>query len=217
MNKMLKELSQFISLDQANDLSEGKAYLYQINGKKYTVIDSKKTKVALGEDYKYIFNKDNGNFMRWGKTPKDDPNYSPIGGEILDIEVTTQCNGINGKLCPFCYKSNTPDGKNMSLDTFKSILDKMGVQLTQVAFGADSEASSNPELFQMAEYCREKGVVPNITVANISDETADRLASVMGAVAVSRYDDKDACYDSVKKLTDSIRKKKIIIRRKKQG
>jgi len=199
---MLNSLSRMLSVDQVDDLTKGTAYSYQINDEKYTVIDSEKTKVALGENYKYIFNKLNGDFSRWGSTYEDDPDYSPIGGEILDIEVTTICNGINGKLCSFCYKSKTPSGKNMPFDTFKNVLDKMGVQLTQVAFGADSEATSNPDLFKMAKYCRKKGVVPNITVANVSDEIADELASVMGAVAVSRYDDKDVCYNSVKKLTD---------------
>ena len=151
MNKILNDFSKFLSLAQATDLSEGKTHMYQIGVKKYIVIDGKKTKIALGENYKYIFNKTNGDFMRWGETYKDDPEYSPIGGEILDIEVTTICNGINGKLCSFCYKSNTPSGKNMSFDTFKDILNVMGVQLTQVAFGADSQATSNPDLFKMAD------------------------------------------------------------------
>jgi len=101
-----------------------------------------------------------------------------------------------------CYKSNTPNGKNMSFDKFKNIMDKMGKQLTQVAFGADSKATANPDLWKMADYCREIGVIPNITVAEISDEVADKLVNVMGAVAVSRYEDKDVCYDSIKKLAD---------------
>jgi len=108
----------------------------------------------------------------------------------------------HGMLVHNCYKSNTPNGKNMSFDTFKTIMDKMGKQLTQIAFGADSEATSNPELFKMADYCRSIGVVPNITVANVSDEIADKLVNVMGAVAVSRYSDKNVCYNSIKKLTD---------------
>jgi hypothetical protein len=141
-------------------------------------------------------------FHRWGKTYEEDPTFSPIGGEILDIEITTICRGISGKLCQFCYKSNTPNGKNMSFDTFKTIIDKMGKQLTQIAFGADSEATSNPDLWKMADYCRSIGIVPNLTVANISDEVADKLAKVMGAVAVSRYSDKNVCYDSIKRLTD---------------
>lgn len=100
-----------------------------------------------------------------------------------------------------------PNGKNMSLDTFKSIIDKMKVSktcigITQCAIGADATCESNPDLFKMMEYARQNYVVPNITVADISDDVADKLSSLCGAVAVSRYSDKNICYDSVKKLTD---------------
>jgi MoaA/NifB/PqqE/SkfB family radical SAM enzyme len=72
----------------------------------------------------------------------------------------------------------------------------------QIAFGVDSQCTSNPDAFKIFEYCRENGVIPNVTVADISDDTAKKLASLMGAVAVSRYADKNVCYDSVKRLTD---------------
>jgi MoaA/NifB/PqqE/SkfB family radical SAM enzyme len=141
-------------------------------------------------------------FARWGRTKEEDPNYCIYGPEILDIEVTTKCLGPAGKPCPFCYKSNTPNGTNMTFDTFKTILDKMPKTLTQIAFGADAQATSNPDLFKMMEYARSKEIIPNITVADISDDTADRLVKLCGAVAVSRYADYNICYNSVKKLID---------------
>ena len=153
-------------------------------------------KMCRSPEYNYMFNLDNGYFLRWGKTETDDPEMAP-GPEILDIEVTTIC--ANG--CPFCYKGNTANGKNMSFETFKQILDRFPPTLTQLAFGADASATSNPDLFKMAEYARSRFVVPNITVANISNETADRLSKLMGAVAVSRYANKEPCYDSIKRLT----------------
>lgn len=100
-----------------------------------------------------------------------------------------------------CYKSNTLNGRNMSFETFKAIIDKMPFT-TQVAFGADAGATSNPDLFKMMEYSRSIGVIPNITVANITDETADAISKICGAVAVSRYANKNVCYDTVKKLLD---------------
>jgi hypothetical protein len=161
------------------------------------------------ENYNFNFDKKTGFFQRWGKTLEDNPEYSAFGPEILDIEVTTICHGVtglNGKkaVCNFCYKSNTPCGVNMSLDTFKKVLDKISESktITQLAIGADSSATSNPDLFPMMEYSRSKGIIPNITVAEISDEVADKLAKYTGAVAVSRYENKNICYDSVKKLTD---------------
>lgn len=178
------------------------AYGYDIDGEKFLLIDNKDGKSVRSKSYNYVFNKNNGFFARWGVTENDDPLYSPIGPEILDIEVTTKCNGPGGILCPFCYKSNTKNGINMSFDTFRIILDKIGPQLTQIAFGADAQATSNPDLFKMMEYARSKGVVPNITVADISDETANKLALLCGAVAVSAYEsNKNICYDSIKKLT----------------
>jgi len=166
------------------------------------IIESQLQKTVRSEDYNYRFHKGTGYFIRWGKTPQDDPELAPAP-EIADIEVTTICEGVGGKVCKHCYKSNTPNGNNMSLDTFKSIFDKITQSrlLTQIAFGADSNATSNPELFDMMWHCRNNGVIPNITVADISEETAAKLAEVCGAVAVSRYADKDICYNSIEKLT----------------
>jgi len=159
------------------------------------------------DDYNFRFNLKSGRFERWGKTEDDDPLYSESGPEILDIEVTTSCKGSRnseGKhiLCPFCYKSNSPNGKNMSFETFKTILDKMPITLTQIAFGVDAQAESNPDLWKMMEYARSKSIIPNLTVADISDEVADKISTLAGACAVSRYEDKNACYNSVKKLVD---------------
>jgi hypothetical protein len=199
----LSQIERLLSKEQMMDIFQyGKTHSVVIDGEHYLVVDGEHVKICAGDNYKFIFNKKNGNFRRWGKTYNDDPDFSPIGGEILDIEITTSCSGINGKVCEFCYKSNTPNGKNMSFDTFKNIIDKMGKQLTQVAFGADSTATANPHLWKMADYCRSIGVVPNITLAQASDDVADKLVKLMGAVAVSRYGDKNVCYDTVKKLTD---------------
>ena len=139
-------------------------------------------------EYNYDFNTNTGLFVRWGKTPSDDPQCSPIGPEIADIEVTTICRGAGGDLCKFCYKSNNPYGKNMSFDTFKIIFDKLPKNLTQIAFGADAHAMANPDLFKMMAYCRQNNVVPNITVADIDEPVAAELARLCGATAVSHYD-----------------------------
>jgi len=175
---------------------------------KTAVIQNGKSKIVRSESYNYDFNSVTGFFARWGKTRDDDPQIAPES-EILDIEVSTICKGPGGKLCKFCYKANTPNGKNMSFETFKIIVDKMKysqedkrIGITQLAIGADAQCESNPDIWKMMEYSRKCHIIPNITIADISDETADKLSSLAGAVAVSRYDDKNLCYDSVKKLTD---------------
>ena len=159
-------------------------------------------KTCLSEDYNYSFNKVNGKFVRWGKTFDDNPEYSPFGPEILDIEISTIC----PRACSWCYKTNTANGRYMPLDTFKQIFTKFPRNLTQIAFGIGS-IEGNPELFEIMKYCREnpnnRGVVPNITINgdNLTDEYAEQLAETCGAVAVSLYD-YDTCFNAVKKLTD---------------
>lgn len=177
--------------------------------KAYAIIENKQEKDLISANYNYKFNKVNGMAYRWGKTLDDDPDYSEFGPEILDLECTTICCGVpqSSKTskptpCSMCYKSNTEKGVNMSFDTFKTILDKYPRVLTQIAFGADSQATANPDLWKMMEYSRSRGIIPNITVANISDDTADKLVKYCGAVAVSRYAYKDICYNSIQKLTD---------------
>lgn len=158
-------------------------------------------KVVQSPTYNYIFDKTNGNFARWGATKNDDPLYAPMP-EILDIEITSKCAGPNGKLCGFCYKSNTPKGHNMTFDTFKSIVDKMP-WLTQMALGADAQGTANPDMIPMMQYARDMGIIPNVTVADVSEETAKQLADVAGAVAVSvyRHAGYDTAFNSVANLS----------------
>jgi len=94
------------------------------------IMDIEKFKILRSENYNYMFNKENGFFARWGKTKEEDPDFSPYGPEIADIEVTTKCYGVTGcdgktSVCKFCYKSNSPAGENMSLDTFKKIFHRI--------------------------------------------------------------------------------------------
>ena len=65
----------------------------------------------------------------------------------------------------------------------------------------------NPDLWKIMEYCRNNDynyVVPNVTINgyDITDEQADKLAELCGAISVSMYKPKDTCYDAVKRLTD---------------
>lgn len=177
------------------------------DGKRYLVVDTPTEKVCAGVDYKSSFRKKDGFFFRFGKTKEDDPQFSPIGNEIADIEITTSCAGIPNKAgvkspCAFCYKANTIHGTYMPLAVFKQVFANLPAATNQIAFGVDAECKTNPEWFDIFKYTREQGVIPNVTVANIDDETADKLVSVCGAVAVSRYSNKDVCYDTVKRLTD---------------
>jgi MoaA/NifB/PqqE/SkfB family radical SAM enzyme len=154
--------------------------------------------------YNYDFDDITGKFSRWGETKGDDPQYSPIGEEIVDIELSTICSGIGNIPCKHCYKSNTPIGKNMNLETFKQIFLKLPKNTTQFAAGI-GDLNANPDLLEIFWYSRDNGIVPNVTINGwgLTDEWAFKLAEVCGAVAVSRYDNKNICYDAVQKLTNA--------------
>mgnify|MGYP000439193913 CR=1 FL=1 len=170
------------------------------------VLDTTDWKYARSEEYNFDFNKKDGLFVRWGKTLDDDPEYSVFGNEILDIEVSTICH----RACSWCYKSNgVYKGKNMSFETFKVILDKMPPTLTQIAFGI-GDIDANPDLWRMMRYCRENGIVPNLTIngERMTNELYDNIAKYCGAVAVSLYN-KNTCYNAVAELSKRMKQVNI--------
>jgi len=162
----------------------------------YKISENEEFKMLSSSRYNYVFDKATGFFCRWGKDKAEDPVWCEYGPEILDIEVSTVCS----RACSWCYKSNNHQGKNMSFDIFKSILDKIPNTLTQVAFGIGS-IDANKDLWKMMKYCRDKGVIPNITINGdrMTNKYANNIHNLCGAVAVSLYD-KDICYQAVKEL-----------------
>lgn len=165
------------------------------------IIDNEEVKRMVSKKANYKFDKKTGRMLTWGETLADNVDKFP-SPTILDFEVTTKCDGIGGVLCPFCYKANNPNGENLDFETFKKIFDKLPKSITQIAFGADSKCKSNPDLWKMMEYSRAKGVIPNITAAEIDLETAQNISKYCGAVAISRYHDEDIFANSIKYLTD---------------
>ena len=146
--------------------------------------------------YNYNFNEQNGYFERWGKTLEENSQYSPLGNEILDIQISNICH--NG--CNFCYQGNTSSGKNMSFDVFKNVVNKMSGNLTQIAI-ATGDIDSNPDIWKMMEYAYSIGIIPNITISGyrLTDDIISKLKKYVGGIAVSHYND-DICFDAVYKL-----------------
>lgn len=72
----------------------------------------------------------------------------------------------------------------------------------QFAFGIGN-LYGHDDMWKIFQHTRDNGVVPNVTINGwqLTDEIADKLANVMGAVAVSRYNPPDTCYNAVEKLT----------------
>jgi len=169
---------------------------------KAALIDNDTVKIVRSPVYNYNFRKTDGYFERWGQKKEDDPDFSPLGPEILDLEISAGADCLGN--CSFCYKANGAQGNtdtvNMTLEQFQTILDKMPRVLTQIAFGI-CNVGTNPDFFAMMEHARSKGIIPNYTChgLDVDDAVAERTASLCGAVAVSIVR-KDRSYEAVQRF-----------------
>lgn len=137
-----------------------------------------------------------------------------FSGKVYNFHCTPNENYFaNGILVHNCYKQNIVTGNHMDFETFKKVFDLLNKQqtMTQIAFGVDAEASEelNPDIWKIFRYTRDHDVVPNVTVADITQATAEKIVSLCGACAVSAYQsNKNCCYDSVKLLLDEAKRQK---------
>lgn len=171
--------------------------------------ENKIWKIIKSKNFNNIFNKITGINITYGKNFKEDPDYSEFGPLIADIEISTICHGPKNKdgvslPCRFCYKSNTACGKNMTLEEFKVLFKKLPKTLTQIAFGIGDLQDLDAEMWKIFHYCRNNDyqeIIPNITINGnfLTDEKAHKLKELMGAVAISNYN--ETCYDAVHALT----------------
>lgn len=170
-----------------------------------------------GKNFNMYFRKSDGFTAKWGSSFDDDPPFNPHGNEIADIEITKACRGIRKinsnerVVCNFCYKKNIPTGSYMNFETFKKIFGVLNARktMTQIAFGVDAEASEelNPDIWKIFEYTKNNGVTPNVTVADITPYTAEKIVSFCGACAVSAYQhNKNCCYDSIRLILDEAKR-----------
>lgn len=186
------------------------------------ILENKKKKILRSPYYNYVFDKETGFFARWGKSKDDDPEYSPFGPEIADIEISSATpediklktenmlvteGGCSGRGCRnFCYKQNIGDKTvHMSLETFKQIMDKMPRSIVQIAFGV-CDLNSHPEIWEILEETRNRGIIPNLTINahNISLFNCIQLSKLCGAVAVSvNNKNKEEAYDTIKALSQN--------------
>lgn len=163
------------------------------------------------EDYSYDFNLATGFFRRWGRTFANDPETSPYGPEIADIEISA---GESCPMsCPFCYKGNRKgnpaNSTHMSLETFSGILDTFPKYdghffTTQIAFGITS-VGAHPQLFDIFQHCRKNNIIPNVTINGadpLTDEQIGNLVKLTGAMAISLNSAiKDEEYKLIERLT----------------
>lgn len=82
---------------------------------KFNFVETENFKHLRSPNSNYDFNKKTGYTEMWGKTREEDIIYSDVGPQILDLEISTICNGYkNNGRCHFCSppgtKINTPSG-----------------------------------------------------------------------------------------------------------
>lgn len=187
---------------------------YDVLGKKWRVYHGNNFKLTFCEDHSYncFFSKTTGLNIRFGKEVEEDVDYCELGPEILDLEISVNgCVPVPGSTnCKYCYKNNTnAKPTNMSFETFKKIVDSFPINLSQIAFGITG-LKTNPDLSKIFSYCREIGIIPNVTTvgADMDDDILDVLCEKCGAVAVSCYTGaKELCYKTIKMIHDRAKEK----------
>lgn len=88
---------------------------------KFKFYEDNKVKMVRSENVNYNFDKITGYTETWGKTRSDEVIYSDIGPHILDIEISTVCDGPKG--VGRCHMCSPPGTKINTSDGFKNIED----------------------------------------------------------------------------------------------
>jgi len=130
------------------------------------------------------------NFMKeqnLGESPLWETDDESIGILSAPTEIHFAITNNCSNNCPHCYMdAGEKAAKEMDTGTFKKALDILSeINVFHVALGG-GEALEREDLFEIADYARKKGLVPNLTVSG-SLITADiaRKMKIFGQVNVS--------------------------------
>lgn len=126
---------------------------------KYRMYLSKEALSIRSEAYNFDFNPHTGFFARWGKTPKDDPAFSPFGPEILDLEISSGGDCLGN--CPFCL----PAGEKIATSSGSVNVEDIAIGDKVAAMDVSSE---KPRLNEVKEiYERQyEGELIELTLEN---------------------------------------------------
>ena len=105
------------------------------------------------------------------------------GPTEVHFAITNRCSAG----CDHCYmEAGQADDDEMDTDTFKGALDVLSqMKVFHVALGGGDALERN-DLFEIAAYARDKGIVPNLTISgiNLTDDIAQQMR-IFGQVNVS--------------------------------
>ena len=102
----------------------------------------------------------------------------------VHFAITNRCSAR----CAHCYMDGgDEDREELDTDSFKSALDILAdMKVFHIALGG-GEAMERADLFEIAAYARQKGLVPNLTVSglHIDPGIANRMKKLFGQVNIS--------------------------------
>lgn len=148
--------------------------------------------------YSY-FDPNNGNYLRSNVCDenKNDTGIEPFMAEfphLLDIGIMGHCVHGLSNLCKKanidCYQSGATINKpNMSLNDFKSIVDRCKGKVMQFALGGRGDPDMHENFEEILDYSRQANIIPNITTSgySLTKEKAKIISKYCGAAAVSFY------------------------------
>ena len=144
-----------------------------------------------------LFNTETGAYLRTGILDKDghDTNEDPFMRKmpsLIDVGIMGRCK--NAHLCTIgCYQGKRSDGKNMTLEDYKSIIDQVKDHVYQIALGGAGSPDEHENFEEILQYTVQNGIVPNYTTSGIgvTEDIARLTKAHCGAVAVSLYSRKE--------------------------
>jgi radical SAM protein with 4Fe4S-binding SPASM domain len=156
------------------------------------------TRVDKENKFVSMFNTETGFYVRTGiidngKDTGIDP-FMASYPELIDVGIMGSC--IHGKsgLCVKagveCYQNGLGKTEpNMSLETFKKIVDQSKGNSFQFALGGRGDVNKHESFAEIMSYCRENGIAPNYTTSGLglTKKEVEITKEFAGSVAVSFY------------------------------
>lgn len=140
-----------------------------------------------------LFNKDNGNKVRFAFTENDIKNYTinkSSTPELVDIKITDFCTAN----CAYCYQNSTANGKHCKDDDIYKLANALSeMNVFEVAIGG-GEPTSHPKFAGILYTFKHKNIIANFTTKSLDwlrdSEIRDSILSNIGSFAYSVNNEK---------------------------
>ena len=114
--------------------------------------------------------------------------------ELIDIGIMGHCHAAKSGICQRagidCYQSALSYRRpNMPLSDYKQLLAQCKGKTFQVALGGTGDPNKHENFFELLQFTRELGIVPNLTTSGymLEKDEIQLIKQYCGAVAVSFY------------------------------